>query len=89
MDINAILVHPQDNVAVAIKALKAGEPIIGVAGDALKAGQDGSSQNSAHAPAPLRQFPNPSGKVFRQKPRIKTEPTRNLPTRKPVDQRNE
>lgn len=40
MDINAILVHPKDNVAVAIKALKAGEQVIGVAGDKLKANAD-------------------------------------------------
>jgi len=40
MDINALLVHPQDNVAVAIKPLKAGEAIIGVAGDRLKANSD-------------------------------------------------
>ena len=36
MEINAIQVHPKDNVAVAIKALKAGEPVLGV----VKAGQD-------------------------------------------------
>ena len=37
---NALLVHPQDNVAVVIKALKAGEPITGVAGDRLRANSD-------------------------------------------------
>ena len=40
MEINAIQVHPKDNVAVAIKALHAGEPIIGAAKAGLKAGQD-------------------------------------------------
>jgi altronate dehydratase len=40
MDINALLVHPQDNVAVAIKAIKTGERIVGVAHDALIAVAD-------------------------------------------------
>jgi altronate hydrolase len=40
MEINSILVHPQDNVAVVVKALKAGEKVLGVAGDRLTATQD-------------------------------------------------
>ena len=37
MEINAVLVHPKDNVAVAIKALKKGELVVGVANDKLSA----------------------------------------------------
>ncbi len=40
MDINSIRLHPKDNVAVVIKALKAGDKVLGVAGDKLKATQD-------------------------------------------------
>jgi len=40
MEINAIKVHPKDNVAVALKPLKAGDRILGVASDRLIAGQD-------------------------------------------------
>jgi hypothetical protein len=40
MEINALKIHPKDNVAVAIKPLKAGDRILGVASDLLIAGQD-------------------------------------------------
>jgi altronate hydrolase len=40
MKINAILINPRDNVAVATAAIKAGEAIVGVPGRELKAKED-------------------------------------------------
>jgi len=40
MEKNSVLVHPRDNVAVVIRAVKAGEQIVGAGSDVLRAGQD-------------------------------------------------
>ena len=40
MKINAMLINPKDNVAVAIAEIKAGEPIVGVKGKELRAKED-------------------------------------------------
>jgi len=40
MEKNVIIISPKDNVAVAIREIKAGEPIVGVEGEEFKAGAD-------------------------------------------------
>lgn len=40
MERNAVLVNPKDNVAVAIKEIKAGQPVIGIEGVNVRAGED-------------------------------------------------
>ncbi len=40
MENNVVVIHPRDNVAVAIKAMKAGDRIIGIEGKELVAGAD-------------------------------------------------
>ncbi len=40
MEINAVLVHPDDNVVVVIKAVRAGEPVTAAGLPALCANQD-------------------------------------------------
>ncbi len=40
MDVNAVLINEKDNVVVAIKAIKSGEALVGVAGVAVRANAD-------------------------------------------------
>jgi altronate hydrolase len=40
METNAVLVNPKDNVAVAIKEIKAGETVTGIGGLELQANED-------------------------------------------------
>jgi len=40
METNAVLVDPKDNVAVAIKEIKAGEAIVGIGGVEVRANED-------------------------------------------------
>jgi altronate dehydratase len=40
METNAVLVNPKDNIAVAIREIKAGETVTGIAGLELQANED-------------------------------------------------
>lgn len=40
METNAVLVNPRDNIAVAIREIKAGETVTGIGGRELRANED-------------------------------------------------